>query len=617
MIVTLAGHVDHGKTSLVQALTGVNTDRLAEEQRRGLTIDLGFAYLKEGDSALGFVDVPGHHRFIHNMVAGISAEQFALLVIAADDGPMPQSREHLQILGLLGIDRGVVALSKCDRVPAERRAAARREIEALLSGSCLEGADIFETSVVTGEGIDVLKARLSAEAAGREAAASDGEFRLPIDRSFTIAGAGVVVTGTVHSGSVAADDSLTLYPGLQSVRVKSVRAQDEAVTRASAGDRCALNLSGVDIGEVSRGQWLTGDAGDASAAFSLSLEVLNDFPRAVRHWLPVHVYHATSHSTGNLALLSESRVPPGETALVELVTDEPLLVRRGDRLVLRDQGLDRTLGGGAVVSTAPASGRRRAAERLRRLAADAETDPAAALAAHLDIGAVPLAEFRRNQALNEAELGRLVAREDCEMVDGHAIRRETWNTWKQVLLQEINQRHEADAALQGLKQSEIDSELPPAFIAPLLASLVANGSLVARAGRFLPAEHRVALSDAEQALFARVQPLLDQPQPPSLGDMAKQFRTGVGDLARQLHPLVAKKHLVRISDTRYYLPAHLATLGELARRLDAEGPFTVRQYRDAAEIGRNVAIEVLEYFDRIGYTRRAADTRRVVGTLEG
>jgi selenocysteine-specific elongation factor len=615
MIVTLAGHVDHGKTSLVRALTGVNTDRLEEEQRRGLTIDLGFAYLKADHTTLGFVDVPGHHRFIHNMVAGLSSEQHALLVVAADDGPMPQSREHLQILDLLGISRGVVALTKCDRVTDQRRQEARAEITALVAGTCLEGARVFETSVESGEGIDALRDHLLAAAADHQTRAEQGGFRLPIDRAFTIAGAGVVVTGTIVDGTVRPDDNLTLFPAMTSVRVKSIRAQDQDAATATLGDRCALNLSGVDIDQVTRGQWLTDDPSSASSSFTLSLTVLDDFPRPVRHWLPVHVYHATSHTTGHIALLSEARIPPGATELVELITEEPLLLRRGDRLVLRDQGLDRTLGGGTLVSSRPAEGRRRAAERLRRLAADAESTPQASLRAHLDIGAVPLLEFRQNWALSEQELDQMLVDESCERVDGHAVRSQTWNVWQAALLEEIDSRHAADAALQGLKQSELTS-VPDEFVAALLNRLTTEGKLRTEAGRFLPAEHRVALSEPEQQLYDRIQPLLDQPQPPSLGDMAKQMRSGVGDLAKRLHPLVAKKYLVRISDSRYYLPTRLQALGELAVRLNADGPFTVRQYRDAAEMGRNVVIEVLEYFDRVGFTRRDQDTRRVIGRLE-
>ncbi|MEJ2090431.1 MAG: hypothetical protein P8Y69_18640, partial [Gammaproteobacteria bacterium] len=331
-------------------------------------------------------------------------------------------------------------------------------------------------------------------------------------------------------------------------------------------DRTALNLAGVDVDQVARGQWLTTDADTPTREFSLQLAVLDDFPRPVRHWLPVHVYHATSHTTGHIALLSNERIPPGGEALVELITAEPLLLRRGDRLIVRDQGLDRTLGGGAIVSTRPAGGRRRARERLRRLSADALADPRESLASHLDIGAVPLADFRQNWDLSESELRALLDQAECEVVDGLAVRRDTWAQWQQRVLDEIVQRHESDPSLQGLKQSELSPGPVEPFAVQLLKRLVADGKLTARAGRYLPAEHRVELSDIEQRMFERVERLLNQPQPPSLGDMAKQFRIGVGDLARQLHPLVAKKYLVRISDTRYYLPDQLERLAQLAER---------------------------------------------------
>ncbi|MGE0622483.1 MAG: selenocysteine-specific translation elongation factor [Pseudomonadales bacterium] len=612
MIVTLAGHVDHGKTSLVRVLTGVNTDSLAEEQARGLTIDLGFAYLKDGERRLGFVDVPGHHRFIHNMVAGVSADQHALLVVAADDGPMPQSREHLQILELIGVRSGTVALTKCDRVSSERRAAALDEVQRLIEGSCLAGSPVIETSTATGEGVDALRERLLAVNAQHAAAGDGGVFRMPIDRAFTISGAGAVVTGTIHSGNVRVDDTLTLLPAMKTVRVKGVRAQDETVAEACTGERTALNLSGVEVDELGRGQWLAGSTDPGSDSFTVMLSVLDDFPRAVRHWLPVHVYHATTHTTAHIALLTSDRVQPGMSALVELETDTPLLVRRDDRLVIRDQGLDRTLGGARVVSIRPAGGRRRAGVRVGRLAADAMPDPRASLEAHLAMGPVTLAVFRDNWGLDAAAMDALLADVEAIAVNGEAIARATWSGWRDEVLAFIEARHREDSSLQGLKQSEIDSPAGP-LLPVVLAELVAAGKLVSESGRFRPAAHQVVLADAERQWLDRVAPLLDQPQPPSLGDMAKRFRLGPGDLAKRLHPLVTKKQLVRISDSRYYLPAHLATLAAVARTLDADGPFTVRQYRDASGIGRNVAIEVLEHFDRTGFTRRDGDLRKIVG----
>ena len=260
MIIGTAGHIDHGKTALVKALTGVDADRLAEEKARGITIDLGFAYqrLPSGDT-LGFVDVPGHERFIHNMLAGATGIDFVLLVVAADDGPRPQTIEHLAILDLLGVSRGVVALSKCDLADPERRAAVRAEITALLAPTTLAGIDILEVSAVTGEGVERLARRLAAEAERVRDRAPSGRFRLAVDRCFTLTGAGTVVTGTVFAGAVSAGDAVVVTPAGLEARVRDLRAQNAPTRRAVLGQRCALNLAGPDIGTdtIQRGDWIT------------------------------------------------------------------------------------------------------------------------------------------------------------------------------------------------------------------------------------------------------------------------------------------------------------------------------------------------------------------------
>lgn len=614
MIITLAGHVDHGKTSLVRALTGVETDRLAEEKRRGLTIDLGFAYLQTEHGPLGFVDVPGHHKFIHNMVAGVASRQFALLVIAADDGPMPQSREHLQILQLLGLQRGVIALTKADRVSADRLADARAEISSLTANTFLQDAPIITTSVETGQGIEELRSHL--EAANSEPASEPAQpFRLAIDRAFTVTGAGVVVTGTIASGSVHVDQSLFLFPGNAEVRVRGLRAQDQTVDNARTGDRCAINIAGADIDAVERGQWLSETASQGSREFTLQLQVLEDFPRAVRHWLPVHVYHASSHATGHIALLSESRLSPGAEETVELVTEEPLLVQRGDRLVVRDQGLDRTLGGGAVLAPQTVAGRRRSAQRLRQLAADQAASPAESFARHLELGTVDLNRFIDNWGLDESALQALLNEHECRRIDNHAVATGDWQDYLETLESHIRSAHQQDASLQGLKSSDLTQLVPDVLLEALLNELVSSKRLVQRTGRYLPPAHQVDLSDAEQTLLKRVRTHLDQPQPPSLGDLAKQIRQPIAALAKGLLPLVAKKQLVKVSDSRYYLPERVKPLAELALKLGADKGFTVREYRDASGIGRNVAIEVLEYFDSRGFTRRNGDTRNTVGDM--
>ncbi|MYE86723.1 MAG: selenocysteine-specific translation elongation factor, partial [Gammaproteobacteria bacterium] len=256
MIVTLAGHVDHGKTSLVKALTGVDTDVLEDERRRSLTIDLGFAYQRQNGDVLGFIDVPGHHRFIHNMVAGVAAMQFALLVVSADDGPMPQTREHLQILTLTGVGRGLVALTKCDRASAERIEQAEAELRAFLQGTFLENAPIVRTSASTGTGIPELKQALWAAADTSPSSRAQGQFRLAVDRAFNIQGAGLVATGTVHSGTIRQGDEVHVFPGNQTARVRGLRAQEATADRAALGDRAAINLAGVGLDEVRRGCWL-------------------------------------------------------------------------------------------------------------------------------------------------------------------------------------------------------------------------------------------------------------------------------------------------------------------------------------------------------------------------
>ena len=622
MIVTLAGHVDHGKTSLVRALTGEDTDRLAEEKRRGLTIDLGFAYLATDELTLGFVDVPGHHKFIHNMVAGVAAMQHALLVIAADDGPMPQSREHLQILELLGIRHGVIALTKCDRVSAERQEDARQEIRQLTANTFLADAPIIATAIApstatptaTEPGIAELKTHLLQAAvqpvAGKN---TSGLFRMAVDRAFTVKGAGVVVTGTVHAGTVRVDEALHLFPAGQTVRVKGVRVQSQESPTATVGDRCALNLAGVAIEELARGQWLSSSSDTGSDQFSVQLKILEDFPRQIKHWLPVHVYHATSHATGRLALLSETRIDAGAEELVELITDSPLLVKRGDRIILRDQSLDRTLGGGAVVTTQILPGRRRAPQRLQRINADRVADAAEAFIRHLHLGGVDLNAFATNWSLDEDSVRKLVETNDCLVIDSFVVEIAQWQQWSQDLVAEVTDRHRTDPTLQGLKVSDLAISIPDVFLPLALTELVRTDKLVQRSGRYMPTAHEVDLSPAEAELLSQIRAHLEQAQPPSLGDLSKLLRTPIAQLAKNLQELVSKKQLVRISDNRFYLPAYVEQLARLAQTLSEQAPFTVRQYRDAAEIGRNVAIEVLEYFDGRGFTRRTADTRTVTG----
>ncbi len=608
MIVTLAGHVDHGKTSLVRALTGVDTDRLTEEKARGLTIDLGFAYVDEG--RLGFVDVPGHHRFIHNMVAGVAANQVALLVIAADDGPMPQSREHLDILTLVGIERGVIAMTKCDRVDAARRDECEREIRRLVAGTFLEEAAVVPTSIEDSSSVEALLARL------RDFEAADADersgFRLAVDRAFNIRGSGLVVTGTIHSGTVSVDRTLHHFPSGTAVRVRGLRAQDRDVQTARAGERCAINLAGLDLDAITRGDWLTDLPREPALEITAEVSVLGDFPRELKHWTPVHVYHATSHTTARLALQTSERVAPGHTATVDLVCDEPLAVQHGDRLVLRDHSLDTTLGGGRVVFSSPAQTlRRRAPERLRTLQAYAQLAPQPCLEALLGQGAVALDEFRAVWQLDDKSLDAMLTDQGALRIDNQAITRERLAALAKTALTLVTEHQTANPSSEGLKENAFANVLGP-FARQVLGALVQTKRLHATGGFYHLPQHRAALPDALQTLWQRVEPALDQSQPPSSGDLAKAWRIPQKTLETDLKTLSQRGYLVYLGDHRYFLPDHVERLAGEVKKLAAARPFSVREFRDHTGIGRNVAINVLEYFDAKGFTRREGNERVVL-----
>ena len=616
MIVTLAGHVDHGKTSIVRAMTGVDTDRLAEEKRRGLTIDLGFAYTDLGGRRVGFVDVPGHHRFVHNMVAGIAGRQYALLVVAADDGVMPQSREHLAILRLLGLSRGVVALTKIDRVPVQRIDEVRNQIRSLTSGTFLADAQIIGLSCETEAGIEDLRSHLEQEATASETHRDSRPFRLPIDRAFTVRGSGVVVTGTVVSGSARTDDRLVLASTGNPMRVRGLHVQDEPAATAVAGDRAAVNIAGIGVDDVRRGDWLLDPAmREPASRFAVRLAVLGDFPRPVKHNAPLHVYHATSHTQGRILLIEGSPIEPGCTAAVDLACEEPLHVKVGDRIVVRDHDLGRTLGGGLVVDLVVPVNRRRSPERRERIAVTQPDDPVATLAALSRRRPLRAAAFARRWNVAPRRLDEIVKQLNLALVEEHLLHPNLLGATTGAIREKLADHHRRHPDSPGLTADQIcvgdTAERHNGRLA--LAWLVERGSLRLESGHYADAKHHASIPANVTRLFEDVRTLLDSIQPPSLGDLAKRLQRPFPAFEREMRALPAFNLAVRISDTRYFLPDRLLELAMLASKLNASTPFTVRQFRDASGVGRNVVIEVLEYFDGRGFTQRLGDTRRVVG----
>ncbi|HEX9433418.1 MAG TPA: selenocysteine-specific translation elongation factor [Burkholderiales bacterium] len=577
MIVATAGHVDHGKTSLVRALTGVDTDRLPEEKRRGMTIDLGFAYA----GAIGFIDVPGHERFIHNMLAGVAGIDFALLVVAADDGVMPQTREHLAILDLLGVARGAVALTKIDRVASKGVDEAAAEVAHLLAGTGLRGAPIFPLSSVTGAGIEALRAHLDQVSGTIKQTRAGGNFRLSVDRCFTIAGAGLVVTGTAMSGAVAVGDQVRALLAGASARVRSIHAHNTPAERGRAGQRVALNLAGIDgRAPIARGDWIVaGNVPPPVRKFDARLKAVSE----LKHWTPVHVHLGAADVLGRVALLDEN-------GLVQLVLDRPVGAAHGDRYIVRDQSARRTLGGGTVIDVFPPARGRAKPQRLAWLRAMELDDDVAALTALLESTpeGVDLARFSANRNLPAAS--------------GRRFAPTHWNALREKALATLAAWHR-DFPERGA--------MPEDRLPKMVADELARDGLIVREGAGLRlAGHHAELSAADAGLWQKARPVLERGalRPPTIAELA----TVLGEDPRKLEAALARlaHHglVVRVSKTRCFLPAMVRKLEEIAaEEARASGAITAAAFRDRSQIGRNLAIEVLEFFDRIKFTRRAGD----------
>jgi selenocysteine-specific elongation factor len=631
MIVATAGHIDHGKTVLVKALSGVDTDRLPEEKRRGMTIEPGFAYRPLADGkVLGFVDVPGHERFVRNMLAGVAGIDFALLVVAADDGPMPQTAEHLAILDLLGVSAGAVALTKIDRVPADRVAEMESQTRGLLAETALHAAPVFPVSGATGAGIEALGAHLEAAARSLGQRQSGGNFRLAVDRCFTLAGVGLVVTGSVFSGIVREGDRLVLSPAGVEVRVRGIHAQNRRSRDGRAGERCAINLAGEKLHTeaVHRGDWLVETRAHApTARFDSRVYVLAGEERALRHQASVHVHLGAADATGRLAVLDGRSIAPGTQGLVQLVLDAEIGALKGDRFILRDRSGRRTIAGGTVIDPfAPARGR---ATEVRRavLAVLSDDDPAAALARLMDAspGGVELGRFAVARNLNETEAQALSAR--IAMVSLQcpagpiAFSPARWKELQEAVVARLGRWHDDAPETLGPGEDALNKSLsariPPETFAALIRALAREG-VVARSGAcvHLPA-HRPRFGPADAALWARAGALIEAGglRPPRLRELTDALAIELRPLEAFLGRAQSLGYVVRVAKNRYFPPHTLAELAGLAETLagDADdGIFTAASFRDASGIGRNLSIEVLEFFDRVGFTHRRGDSRRIL-----
>jgi selenocysteine-specific elongation factor len=664
MIVGTAGHVDHGKTTLVRALTGVDTDRLREEKVRGISIELGYAYApvpaRCGDRAartLSVIDVPGHEKFVHTMAAGASGMDHVLLVVAADDGVMPQTREHLAIVELFGISQGTVALTKTDRVDAGRIAAVRAEIAELLATSALRGAPIFETAVAPGAErqthlIDALREHLFARARVWRQRRCDGLFRLAVDRAFTLAGHGTAVTGTVFAGRVAVGDRLAhsaAGPHPRSVRVRGLHAENCAAEAAAAGQRVALNLAGIATHEIARGDWIA-DARvlQPSLRVDVRVRMLADLSTTapLSAWTPLHVHLGAAHRQAHAVPLQGDSLAPGAEARVQLVFDQPVFVVPGDRLILRNAQGTRTVAGGIVLDPLAPARRRRSVERMQWLdaletlvaAGDARALLAAAPAGLTRsslarvLGCWPAPGWAGDGALHFA-LGQRPsaggqAAAESDAGDMLWLAPAAWVAVRARITGTLERHHAHVPDEPGMNNARLRRASFPAGVGDQaweawIGRLLADGTLQ-RSGHWLHLPgHSVVLSATETALATRLlrQLRAGGNDPPWVRDLARDAGVREDAVRDLLRKQARSGALYQVVKDLFYPPERIADMARIFATLGAPsvqprgrlpcGGVEARVFRDAAQVGRKRAVQILEFFDRIGYTRRVGDAHVV------
>lgn len=636
VVIGTAGHIDHGKSALVRALTGVDPDRLREEKDRGITIDLGFAHYEHDGLNVAFVDVPGHERFVRNMLAGASGIDAVLLVVAADESVMPQTREHFDICRLLGVEAGIIALTKCDLVDAETIELVRLETRELVEGSFLESAPVLAVSARTGEGLDNLRTALEA-LARRPARPVGGPARLPIDRVFTIKGFGTVVTGTLVSGALEVDADVEIVPAGTSAKVRGLQVHGASHRRASAGQRVAVNLAGVDVGDLRRGDTLVEPGGlDATRRFDASLVVLPS-ARPLKHGQRVRCHHGTTEALARIALSVEttgldreapaflSVLEPGREGFARVRLEEPIAVTRGDRFVLRAYSPPITIAGGSVLDPAPGTGRlrsRRGVERLVRLG-DRSSPVVAAEVMVEEAGGKGMTRgvLARRLGVSRAELdqqlGAMIDELRVVEVGNMVVVPSVLESRRSQLLALVEAFHASAPLEPGLAREEARERISrggtPALFDHLVEQLVGEGRLVATDHLAL-SSHQIALSPTERTLKDRIATLYQRAgfTPPDAAGVVTTTGAGDEQVGRMIKLLVRERTLVKV-DTLWFHRESLDRLKQDVAQLKAGSTEPVRidvpAFKERFGVTRKYAIPLLGYLDQQRVTRRVGNAR--------
>lgn len=647
-----AGHIDHGKSALVRALTGTDPDRLKEEQERGITIDLGFAHLETGDVNLAFVDVPGHERFIRNMLAGAGGIDIVMLVVAADESVMPQTREHFHICRLLRVPAGIIVLSKSDAADEEMQELAAMEVRELVAGSFLEAAPMVAVSARTGAGLDALRTALISLASGLREPPIDGPARLPVDRVFTVKGFGTVVTGTLVSGRLKEEDELALLPANRTVKARGLQVHGQRAGSAQAGRRVAVNLGGVELADVGRGDTLCTPHGfEATRRVDVAIDVLAD-ARALRHGARIRFHQGTTEVLGRVAVAGgrepglgarssvpgsaepgsgarESEIPPGASAYARIRLEGPAVLTRGDRFILRAYSPPVTVGGGVVLDPhPPRSATRNAAAfaRFQRL------DVREGAAAPQESAVLTFIDERGAAGLARSAL---VSRAGIAPADADVLERKLTSAGKAtrlenvlvspVVLQDLSSRllaavtahHAAQPLSDGMPREEARERLfgsaAPAVFEHVVAGLIARGTLAGR-DRLTLAGHQMSLSAEEARAREAIERLFRDGAlaPPDLAAVSSGTGVAAAVVDRVARLLVRQKTLIKVETLLFHADALSRLKADVVALKESEGAHArvdVAAFKARYGISRKYAIPLLEYLDRERITRRVGDAR--------
>lgn len=622
LVLGTAGHIDHGKTELVRALTGVDTDRLPEEQRRGITIDLGFARMTGGPGVeLAIVDVPGHEGFIRNMVAGASGMDMALVVVAADEGVMPQTREHVAIVRLLGVRELVVALTKTDLVDADWLELAREDVRSFLDHAGFGDAPVHAVSARSGEGVDELRAAIQAAAARAPARAVDDLFRLPVDRVFSVKGTGTVVTGTVWSGRLATDTNVRLLPSGLDARVRALQRHGEAVAEVAAGHRAAVALAGVDRHAIGRGETLVDHRSwDIAHMLTARLTAVPDVPRPIEARQRVRFHLGTAEVMGRVTVLDGIRLEPGQTGWVQLRLEKPVVARAGDPFVIRSYSPVTTIGGGRVVEPAPPKRRGIDADEARYLGTLADGSLEEAVAQRIRRAGLDGVQ-RQRLPLDVAGTARAVEAAMTEvapvLVGELVVDAAAFATASEELLAAVAAYHEAQPLRPGMDRQALRDRAPrgpdPVVIDAALDALLEDGRLVAGGGVVALPMFRVQLSEGQQRLQEALLEAYEAAglEPPTAAELPDGVRDHP-DRDAVLALLQEEGRLVPVSEELTFHRSVLDRAAErLVARLGGHSELSPADFREVLGVSRKYLIPLLEHMDGRGVTRRSREGRSV------